>query len=402
MSHASLSNRHYVVTTLSKNKDKVLRSEVWDTTHPLSLGHPIRWILEGTAQGVRVRDLGAIFNQVQKVETNEVTYQELENSETFISISQIKLKFHPVHVFSETKNNPKATAWTPLLISNEAIHEEQFDRIFKKSLQGSILVLSILILISLVWPQKKSDDEVIPPQFAKVLLSPAFKKSDAATGSPQSGSAGRKENNVVQAFKSQAVQKSAKKLISGGALALLAQSNLLSGSASKKNINQIFDSKSKLDPSTLPNSANVQPNSVTVATLGGNSSSGVGYGSGAKAGVTGQGSSFVSLDSREAVVEEGLSLDDVGKVIHAHLNEVRYCYESSMLRHPGIEGKMIVDFRIQSSGIVKTAAVKSSTLTDSALEQCIVSHLMKWLFPKPKGGVEVAVSYPFVFKTLGK
>jgi hypothetical protein len=402
MNPSSEKGRHYVVTTLAKNKETVLRSEIWDSTRPLPVGYPIQWILERTQTGIRIRDLGTALNKVQKIDLDEVSFEDLEKNSALISFSHVKLKLHPVQSLSEKPSNKKASTWTPTLILNESVNESQFDQVFKRSLRGTALALSILILICWVWPQKKqTEEDVIPPQFAKVLLSPAFKHSDASPAHASSGSEGR-SNNAVQAFKTQSVQKSAKKLISGGALALLAQSNLLSGAASKKNINQIFDAKSKLDPSTLPNAVQTQPSSVHVATLGGQGKEGVGYGSGAKAGVSGQGSSLVSIDSRDAVVEEGLSLDDVGKVIHAHLNEVRYCYESSMLRHPGIEGKMMVDFRIQATGIVKTADVKTSTLSDSSLEQCIISHLMKWKFPKPKGGVEVAVSYPFVFKTLGK
>ena len=115
-----------------------------------------------------------------------------------------------------------------------------------------------------------------------------------------------------------------------------------------------------------------------------------------------QGKGFVSIDLANSSVEEGLTKDEVGEVIHRHMSEVRYCYESAMIRTPDIEGKLIVDFTIGGSGVVKTAEAKQSTLPDPRLDDCIIRRLMTWKFPNTKGGVDVAVSYPFIFKTLGR
>ena len=101
-------------------------------------------------------------------------------------------------------------------------------------------------------------------------------------------------------------------------------------------------------------------------------------------------------------VDEGLTKDEVGEVIHKHLSEVRYCYESAMIRSPDIEGKLMTDFTINGQGIVKSADVKSSTLPDPRLDDCIIRRLVTWKFPKPRGGVDVAVAYPFIFKSLGR
>jgi outer membrane biosynthesis protein TonB len=44
--------------------------------------------------------------------------------------------------------------------------------------------------------------------------------------------------------------------------------------------------------------------------------------------------------------------------------------------------------------------VKESS-SDAVLDQCIRNKLMKWKFPKPRGGVGVDITYPFIFKVLG-
>jgi outer membrane biosynthesis protein TonB len=133
---------------------------------------------------------------------------------------------------------------------------------------------------------------------------------------------------------------------------------------------------------------------------GGPGSAGAGYGRGSASAVSGQGRSLVSLDTGASEVDEGLTRDQVGRVIHSHMNEIRYCYESAVLRAPGIEGRMRVDFSIGAPGAVRTADVGSATVSDRRLHDCILGRLKQWKFPKPKGGVTVAVSYPFMFKKL--
>jgi TonB family protein len=120
----------------------------------------------------------------------------------------------------------------------------------------------------------------------------------------------------------------------------------------------------------------------------------------AAAAVDGTSSSFVSTDTDGSTVEQGLSKDEVGAVIHRHADEIRYCHENAMLYHPNLEGKLVVQFSISAAGVVQQAAVQSSTLGEKSLEECLMKRLAGWRFPKPRGGVAVSVSYPFIFKSL--
>lgn len=98
--------------------------------------------------------------------------------------------------------------------------------------------------------------------------------------------------------------------------------------------------------------------------------------------------------------EEGLSKREVFEVIQKHMSEIRNCYEKAILRKDNIEGKVLVGFGINATGSVTSASVKSSTVSDHFLDQCIVERLKHWAFPRPKGGTKVEVMYPFVFKRL--
>jgi outer membrane biosynthesis protein TonB len=144
---------------------------------------------------------------------------------------------------------------------------------------------------------------------------------------------------------------------------------------------------------------------VQVGTIGGRNSGkegGVGYAVGEHAKLKGQGGSFVSMQTNDVTVDEGLTKEEVGAVIHAHMGEVRYCHEASMLANPKVEGKLVLQFGINPKGVVESVSVQSTTLPERKITDCVTNRLRTWQFPRPKGGIHVSVSYPFLFKTLGK
>ena len=127
-----------------------------------------------------------------------------------------------------------------------------------------------------------------------------------------------------------------------------------------------------------------------------------GAGAGSGQGVVGQGSGTVAFETRYAKVEEGLTADEVGEVILRHAAEIRYCYEDALLRNPSTEGNLHLLFKISPRGRVSSTQIKTSNVGDSRLEDCVVRKLTSWAFPQPKGGIEVPVTYPFVFKNLDR
>lgn len=75
---------------------------------------------------------------------------------------------------------------------------------------------------------------------------------------------------------------------------------------------------------------------------------------------------------------------------------IRQCYTRELRRDPSLTGKLIVRFVIGTSGAVKYAALRGSTLDNSIVEDCVVDRVREATFPKPSGGT-VIVSYPFNF-----
>jgi TonB family protein len=137
---------------------------------------------------------------------------------------------------------------------------------------------------------------------------------------------------------------------------------------------------------------------VQVHGFGGKNSGYAAAGVGTSGG-TGKGS-FVSLEKSGYRVDEGLTKDEVGEVIHSHMGEIRYCHEAAMLANPKIEGKLLADFSINAGGKIAAASVEQSTLGDAQFTECVMSRLKTWQFPHPRGGVTVTVSYPFLFRIL--
>jgi hypothetical protein len=100
------------------------------------------------------------------------------------------------------------------------------------------------------------------------------------------------------------------------------------------------------------------------------------------------------------LIEGGLDKDQIAAVINRHLGEVIYCYEKGLQVQSGLSGRVNINWVINAKGIVNGARIENSSLKSASVEACIVSHLSGWQFPKPVGGVNVKVSYPFVLKRV--
>ncbi len=120
-----------------------------------------------------------------------------------------------------------------------------------------------------------------------------------------------------------------------------------------------------------------------------------GYGKGKKVGGT-----VTRASSRSVSAQGSIDRDKVARVINSNLQAVRACYERALLRDPGLAGKAVLEWSINTSGTVVTAKTKSSTLRNAEVEGCILRSIKTWKFPAAKGG-KVIVTYPFVFNSVG-
>ena len=97
----------------------------------------------------------------------------------------------------------------------------------------------------------------------------------------------------------------------------------------------------------------------------------------------------------------GYDRDLVLKVVRKHQNEIRYCYETELQKHPELAGKVTVAWTIGATGSVESADIAESGLGNPNVEACIVQRVRRWNFPEPQGGQEVGVTFPWVFQVAG-
>ncbi len=104
----------------------------------------------------------------------------------------------------------------------------------------------------------------------------------------------------------------------------------------------------------------------------------------------------------EAEVAQGLDKMAIDEVIRRNLGQVRFCYEQALQGTPNLNGRVAMGFTIGGNGLVKSAAVESSSMANKGVEDCITMRLKTWKFPLPQGGVDVKVTYPFVLRRQGQ
>lgn len=147
--------------------------------------------------------------------------------------------------------------------------------------------------------------------------------------------------------------------------------------------------------------------------LGGLGKKGIGGGRvGTGAGAVGNGPGLVGGRSRvnirsggpeETVVMGALDYDAIQAALLAHKDEFRLCYERELnAENPNLGGRVGTNFVIGSSGRVGTAAILSSSIKNANVERCILEVIKRIDFPKPKGGAEVSVNYPFRYSSGAK
>jgi TonB family protein len=108
---------------------------------------------------------------------------------------------------------------------------------------------------------------------------------------------------------------------------------------------------------------------------------------------------MISLVLTGLLAAGGLSKDAILSVVKQHQNEIKFCYEQQLLKDPQLAGKVVLDFTVGPDGRVTSANVADeSTLRGPAVGTCMTARVRRWKFPRPEGGGEVNVRFPWVFK----
>jgi hypothetical protein len=371
----------------------------WDGASPLALGHPVRYLIEKRNERIWVRDFTHEQGIVTKVKNFDLS--EWIDQGTF-SLSDL----HANDVIRfQTLHDVPAVNWQAIPASTVALPQKAMlaleDLLFRKHLQkmaGAMAFLLIAVIAGkLADPEIKTNEDLIPAKYAKLILTkPKENKSTPASGGATQSQAQVKA--IARAFQSKTVQKSLKSILRGG----LSRYSVMATGRAIQSLSEKASGETNVMGAGLQNKASNLLAGSQVGNYQMGSDSGYGSGTGVNINGQGRGQLEVGLNTAEASVDEGLTKDEVAKVIHSHMNEIRYCYESAILKDPNLAGKLLVDFKINASGVVPNAGIGEASLHDPLVTQCLLGKLKTWKFPNPRGGVMVAVSYPFIFKSLSR
>ena len=86
----------------------------------------------------------------------------------------------------------------------------------------------------------------------------------------------------------------------------------------------------------------------------------------------------------------------VRRYVKRNVQKLQYCYEKELLTNKTLQGTVTAAFTIAPNGSV--GASTASGMKNKSVESCIASVIHDIEFPKPKGGADVTVSYPFTLK----
>lgn len=132
--------------------------------------------------------------------------------------------------------------------------------------------------------------------------------------------------------------------------------------------------------------------------------SGTGRGSGGKGGIDlgGRGKGMTRIKPGKVISKGSLSREEINRVVRRHLNQIRYCYEKELAKEPNLQGKIVGTWTIAGTGLVASATASQNTMGSKPVADCVVRIIQRMRFPKPRGGGQVFVTYPFVFAASGE
>ena len=136
---------------------------------------------------------------------------------------------------------------------------------------------------------------------------------------------------------------------------------------------------------------------------GGGSGTGTGHGYGAGFGIGfgSRGKAVPRVRSAKADVRGALDKEIVRRIVRAHTNEVRYCYQRELAKNPTAAGRVALQFQIGPTGLVPAATAGKVSAGLDDVGACVAKAARRWKFPSPKSGGTVAVLFPFDFSPDG-
>ena len=130
--------------------------------------------------------------------------------------------------------------------------------------------------------------------------------------------------------------------------------------------------------------------------LGGNGKGGLGGGDGSGSGTGDGGGEHKVAGKNAAPPGQGLSPDQIARVVRSRMGAFQACYEIATAHDPTLKGNVGVAFSISPGGSVSSASITGSSLSNPRVEGCILRAFNRLQFPtadKPTNA-----GFPFAFR----
>jgi len=127
----------------------------------------------------------------------------------------------------------------------------------------------------------------------------------------------------------------------------------------------------------------------------GRSGKGGGTGTGGEGTGSGRGGERKLAGTAGSPPGQGLSAEQIARVVRARSGAFRACYESAAARDPKLQGGITVSFTVSTTGGV-TARIASSSLANPRVESCVLRMFNRLHFPN--ADKPTSANWPLVFR----
>ena len=130
--------------------------------------------------------------------------------------------------------------------------------------------------------------------------------------------------------------------------------------------------------------------------LGGNGKGGLGGGDGSGSGTGDGGGEHKVAGKNAAPPGQGLSPDQIARVVRSRMGAFYACYEIATAHDPTLKGNVGVAFSISPGGSVSSASITGSSLSNPRVEGCVLRTFNRLQFPTADKATNA--SFPFAFR----
>lgn len=113
-----------------------------------------------------------------------------------------------------------------------------------------------------------------------------------------------------------------------------------------------------------------------------------------------KGEASVSYSGEDIEVRDGLTREEVERVVRRHQSQIQACYERALVNSGGqdLRGRIRIQWFVNREGRVESVRRGSGEELGDFLYNCMSQAMSGWQFPKPRGGSGANVSWGWTFQ----